>query len=109
MSKLKMHRIVQAVPLRPLSLLVEFDDGRFVLADLTNVADRGGVFERLRDPRYFKKAKIVNGGRAIAWPDRLDFCADALYVHQARSRRKKPTINAFGAQIFVPATEVVAA
>jgi hypothetical protein len=107
--KFKIHRIVRVVPLPPLNLIVQFDDGRVVMADLSGVAERGGIFERLRDDSYFKRAKTTNGGRAVAWPNGLDFCADALYVTQVRSRRAKPTTNVFGAHIFTPTTVVTAA
>jgi len=109
MKKPPMQRIIRVAVLPPLKLVLEFEDGRVVVADLTQLAAKGGVFARLRDEKYFKKVKLANGGRSVAWPNRLDFCADALYVSQAKIRRHKPTINAFGAQIFVPAAEVVAA
>ncbi len=109
MSKVKMPRITRVVPLPPLKLVLEFDDGSVVLADLRGVAERGGLFLRLLDDRYFKRAKIANGGRSLAWPNRLDFCADAFYVAQVNRRRTQPITNSFGAHIFSPAGKAIAA
>jgi hypothetical protein len=48
--------------------------------DFAPVAKRGGVFTKLSDPQYFAQVRITDRGRAIEWPDELDFCADALWL-----------------------------
>lgn len=108
MKVTRLRRIAEVAPLSPLSLVIRFDDGTLVVADLSALPDRGGVFERLRDPRYFRRARVTNGGRAVAWPGGLDFCADALYLDQAPRRKAKSSTNAFGARIFIPSANVVA-
>ena len=102
-------RIARVAPLAPLSLVVQFDDGTIVVADLSAVAARGAVFARLGDERYFKRARVTNGGRAVAWPHGLDFCADALYLDQVPRHKAQTAINSFGARIFAPSAEVIAA
>ena len=84
-----------------------FDDETVVVADFEPTAVKGGVFARLRDPSYFKKARIAEEGHALAWPNGLDFCADALYG--PRRRTKKPRRTAYGVQIFPEAGALVEA
>lgn len=95
-------RIEKVARLSGKKLALEFDDGRIVVADFEGVAARGGVFEPLNDPVFFRKVRAARGGRALAWPQGLDFCADALYVPQARPRQSPPAETPFGAKVFVP-------
>lgn len=103
------RRIVSAVALPPLRVVLEFDDGLIVLVDFAGVAKRGGLFEQLSDPTFFKRVRIANHGRALAWPKGLDFCADAFYLAEAPKRHVRPTEGNFGALIFAPSEEVAAA
>lgn len=43
------------------------------------------VFEPLRDPQFFNCVTIQQNGRVLAWPNAIDFCADALWF-QAHPR-----------------------
>jgi hypothetical protein len=37
------------------------------------------VFEALRDPDYFvREMRVLRGGVGLAWPNEVDFSADAL-------------------------------
>lgn len=36
-----------------------------------------GVFERLKDPAFFKQLRIVNG--FVSWPEEIDIAPDAMY------------------------------
>lgn len=90
-------------------LVVKFDDGRVVIVDFTRLTALGGVFERLSDPKFFRRARIADEGRAVAWPGRLDFCADAFYLEQTKRRRVRPQTTEFDALVFDLSTEVVAA
>jgi hypothetical protein len=66
----------------PLTLLVRFDDGveglvRFEETHLT------GVFEKLRDPAYFKQVGILYG--AVSWPNEdPDLAPDNMHIHLKR-------------------------
>ncbi len=104
-----LKRIVRVIAFSPARIVIEFEDGRVVMADLTEVINRGGVFEKFRDERFFKRVRVGNGGRSIVWPHGIDFCADAFYLGQANVGDSVAVTNSFGARIFVPAAEVVAA
>ena len=66
----------------PLTLFVEFDDGvkgevRFEQSHLH------GVFERLRDPDFFRQVGIAHG--AVSWPNEaVDLAPDNMHIHLAR-------------------------
>lgn len=66
----------------PLTLFVQFDDGvegevRFLEGHLR------GVFEKLRDPEFFKQVGIAYG--AVSWPNEaVDLAPDNMHVHLAR-------------------------
>ena len=69
--------VVELQPVMPLSLRVRFADGtagqvRFETSHLT------GVFEVLKDPAVFIKARIEAG--AVSWPGNLDLAPDAMYA-----------------------------
>ena len=83
-----LRRIRHAEQLEGLKLRLDYDDNTSVVADFEPLIDRGGMFERLRAPDYFSRFVIARGGRALEWPDGLDFCADALWIegHPAAQR-----------------------
>jgi hypothetical protein len=60
-------------------LLVHYFGGGEVLFDFKPLVERGGVFAKLADPRFFAQAAVGERGRYIEWPGELDFCADALW------------------------------
>lgn len=101
------RRIVRIAQLGDLKMALVYDDATVVVADFTAIAAKGGVFARLLDPAYFKKARIAEEGHALAWPQGLDFCADALYG--PRRRTKNPRRTPYGVQIFPEAGALVKA
>lgn len=69
-------RVVEVQPIGELSLQVRFADGmqgtvRFEHTHLT------GVFEVLKDPRFFNQVRVEFG--AVTWPGELDLAPDAMY------------------------------
>lgn len=67
---------IRVQPIGELSLQVRFADGvqgtvRFEPAHLT------GVFEVLKDPRFFNQVRVEFG--AVTWPGELDLAPDAMY------------------------------
>jgi len=56
---------------------VVFDDGTSAVVDFTEYLDRGPVFAPLRDPSFFRKARIEGG--TIAWPNGADIAPETLY------------------------------
>lgn len=74
--------VISVEAVGPLTLFVEFDDGvkgevRFEETHLH------GVFEKLRDPEFFKQVGIAYG--AVSWPNEaVDLAPDNMHVHLAR-------------------------
>jgi hypothetical protein len=68
--------VVRVGALPGFRLFVEFDDG---LSGTVDVADRlfGPVFEPLRDPEFFARVGIDEGG-AVCWPNGADMAPDGL-------------------------------
>lgn len=101
----KLHRIKKVAFLGSMRLALVFDDDRVVVADFSETGERSGLFSRLKDEAYFAKAKTVREGRAIAWPDGLDFCADSLYLE--RGKRKSGLTTDFMAKLQSPIVNLV--
>ena len=74
--------VISVEAVGPLTLFVEFDDGvkgevRFEESHLR------GVFEKLRDPAFFKQVGIAYG--AVSWPNEsVDLAPDNMHLHLAR-------------------------
>jgi hypothetical protein len=57
-----------------------FSDGVRGVVDLANrIVGRGGVFEALQDPEFFRRVAVNNEVGTIVWPNGADFCPDMLY------------------------------
>ena len=60
-------------------LRLTFDDGVAGDVDLeSRVVGRGGVFEALQDPEFFRRVAVHPELRTIVWPNDVDFCPDVL-------------------------------
>lgn len=57
-------------------LEVTFANGEVGEYDCTPLLDFG-VFRELKDPAYFRQAKVEGG--TVAWPHEQDICPDTLY------------------------------
>jgi Protein of unknown function (DUF2442) len=98
--KNELPRIQHVAALGELRLAIAFDDRRVVLVDFSETVSKGGVFERLSDPKFFAKFKLARNGRVLAWPGDLEFCADALHGEGVRRRKLRPTSAPFDARVF---------
>jgi hypothetical protein len=75
-----MYRI-QSVAADPkaLTLTLSWEGGAVTTKDMSPLVSGRRVFRPLADPALFAKAHIINDGRAVAWNDDIDMCADALW------------------------------
>jgi uncharacterized protein DUF2442 len=64
--------------LRDYVLRVEFTDGVVKDVDLEGEL-HGEIFEPLRDPGFFKQARVNEETRTIEWPNGADFAPEFLY------------------------------
>jgi hypothetical protein len=74
-------RVVSARPDENFRLHVVFVDGIagdvHLGAFIESTSIEGTLFERLRDPTYFRQVRIELG--AVAWPNGADLAPDAMY------------------------------
>ena len=71
----------------PYSLEVTFTDG--MRREINLEAElRGAVFEPLRDPEYFAKARVDHVLGTVVWPNGADFAPEFLYHGHQKKRRK---------------------
>ena len=61
-------------------LLLTFEDGTTGDVDLSDVIARGGVFEPLREPSYFRQVRVDPDGGTIIWPNDADIAPETLYT-----------------------------
>lgn len=59
------------------TLLVDFADGKQKRFDMKPLISRGGVFERLKNLEFFKKAHVDRD--TVAWDDVIDVAPESLY------------------------------
>jgi hypothetical protein len=71
-------KITEAKAVGGYRLQVVFDDGVCGIVDLSDYAGVG-VFEAWTKPGIFEQFVITPDG-ALAWPDDLDLCPDAIYL-----------------------------
>ena len=81
-SSLKANR--RTDPARSRLVFANEEVGIFNCSHLLNF----GVFQELKDPSYFRQAKIENG--TVSWPHEQDICPDTLYEE---AYKEKPFQN----------------
>lgn len=72
------HRIQHVTPQTDFTLLLAFDNGEHRRFDVKPHLHKG-VFVVLQQYETF--SRVTSSGRAVAWPDEIDLCADMLYEH----------------------------
>jgi hypothetical protein len=75
MEKVFFLEVINAKHLKDYQILVEFNDGTSVVADLERSLE-GTVFEPLKDPVFFKQFSIKFN--TIEWPNGADFAPEYL-------------------------------
>lgn len=80
-------------------LEVSFSDGVCGAIDLTNrIVGRGGIFEALEDPEFFRQVRVNHELGTIVWPNGADICPDLLYEWASGAAVARPQAE------FEPAT-----
>lgn len=80
-----MHRITKVEPRPNRKVWLLYEDGRAGEVDFASLIDRGGVFTKLAESKFFERVRVGESGRFLEWPDGIDFCADALRQRIARN------------------------
>lgn len=70
-------RVTQVQALQDYCLHMEFENGEKRVYDCSGLLDFG-VFKELKDPAYFRRAKVLDG--TVVWPNEQDICPDTLYL-----------------------------
>jgi hypothetical protein len=73
-----MLRVTEVQPLAEYRLRVVFNDGVIREVDCSFLL-RGTLGEPLRDPEYFRKARVDEEARTVVWPNGLDPAPELLY------------------------------
>ncbi|HEX7343546.1 MAG TPA: DUF2442 domain-containing protein [bacterium] len=79
----KFNEILSIRCLPDYAVHVSFDDGLEGVVDLSEYLGKGPIFEPLRDPEFFRRARIEGG--TIAWPNGADIAPETLYEKLARA------------------------
>jgi len=77
-----MYDLIEAKHIDGYTLELLFEDGKRGRYDFSSYALKGGVFERLSDPAYFKRFTVNKELGVLCWPDGLDIAPETLY-HKA--------------------------
>ena len=59
---------------------LRFDDGVSGEVDLSDLAEKGGVFKAWEDRKFFESVYLDMDFGAVMWSEELDLCGDALYL-----------------------------
>ncbi|HUT36431.1 MAG TPA: DUF2442 domain-containing protein [Planctomycetota bacterium] len=79
-------RVRSVRPLKDHRLRLEFTNGEVGVFDCAPLLDFG-VFRELRDPAYFRQARVFL--ETVAWPHEQDICPDTLYLDSKKTRRPR--------------------
>jgi hypothetical protein len=77
-------RLLEAKPTGDYFVYLRFEDGTEADVDLGYLAYLDGVFEPLRDPGFFARLTIEEGGATVCWPNEADIAPETLYAHARR-------------------------
>lgn len=74
-----MVSIIEVHALKEQNLELKFDDGTTARIDLTSILPDAPLTRPLRDPHFFGRVRIYEGGDGIYWPNEFDLGADMLH------------------------------
>jgi len=81
-----MIRIAQAIATEGLKLRLTFENGVSGTVDFSELTT-SPLFSSLKNDKFFESVSIIRDGRALAWGEELEICADSLFL---RITGKKP-------------------
>ena len=74
-----MAKLIELKPMDHGKIWLRYSDQAEGIADLSDIIGKG-VFKVLENRKKFDAAYISENGRALAWNEDLELCADALYL-----------------------------
>jgi len=79
------HDVVSASYRGNYKIEVTFDDGKRGVVDFSRYLDKGGIFDRFKDIRFFKNFKINDELGVLTWQDKVDIAPETLYAEATRT------------------------
>ena len=61
------------------SIRIEWNGGDVSYVSLKDEIGQSSILAFLKNIEQFKTIKIIDNGRALSWPNGVDYCADALW------------------------------
>lgn len=80
-----MRDVVSAVYKGDYRIEVTFEDGKKGIVDFTKYLERGGVFERLKDKKFFSRFEVNPELGTLSWQDEVDVAPETLYAEATGS------------------------
>jgi hypothetical protein len=80
-----LHDVVSATLVGERRIELVFDDGERGVVDFSKYLDRGGVFERLKDPEFFRSFTVDRELGVITWGGEIDIAPETLYAEATGS------------------------
>ena len=74
------HDVISAVYRGGYKIHVSFDDGQSGTVDLSDYAERGGVFHAFKDMRFFEQFSINKELGVLTWDGQVDIAPETLYA-----------------------------
>ena len=75
-----LHDVVSAEHKGDYRIELTFDDGKKGIVDFTKYLELGGVFDRFRDPEFFKRFRVDEELGVLTWEGDLDIAPETLYA-----------------------------
>lgn len=79
------HDVVSASYKGEYRIEVTFDDGKRGIVDFSKYLEKGGVFARFKDIRFFKNFKINEELGVLTWQDEVDVAPETLYAEATQT------------------------
>ena len=73
------HDLVKIEYLSEYKLRLTFENGKQGIIDFQNYINKGGIFSRLSDINFFKKAFVNKELGVLCWPGDVDIAPETLY------------------------------